>query len=345
MNINSIFKKIDLDKRLNIEEIVFLLKLEQDDVLNLYHKADSVRQKFMGDEIFVRGIIEFSNYCRKDCFYCGIGRSNSSLERYRISGEEILDACRALESAGQTTVVLQSGEDIQYTKEIIGDLILKIKRETSLAITLSVGERDEETYAYWRNKGVDRYLLRFETSDRELFKKCHPDDDFATRINCLKNIKNAGIQTGSGFMIGLPEETYEQLACDIQFCTDLDLDMIGIGPFIPHEKTKFAGTSNPFDKEVYFKVISIIRLLNKKAHIPATTAFDTIDSNGRNLLLQRGANIFMPNDTPGKYRDKYLLYPGKPCVDELPSDCAGCVKGRVASLGRKMGEGPGHSIK
>ncbi len=345
MNINYILKKIDADEKLSIKEIVFLLNLHNTDALILYQKADSIRQKHMGDEIFLRGIIEFSNYCRKDCFYCGIGRSNSTQERYRISEEEILTTCKQIEAAGQTTVVLQSGEDIQYTKEILGNLITKIKSETTLAITLSVGERDEETYRYWKDRGLDRYLLRFETSDEELFKRCHPDDDLTTRINCLKTIRKVGIQTGSGFLIGLPEETPEQLALDIQFCTDLDLDMIGVGPFIPHEKTEFSATSNPFDKETYFKVISIVRLLNKKSHIPATTAFDTIDPNGRNLLLQRGANVFMPNATPKKYRDKYLLYPGKPCVDESASDCAGCVKGRVAALGRSIGKGPGHSIK
>jgi len=345
MNINDILKKIDADEKLSIKEIVFLLNLQKPDALILYQKADSIRQKHMGDEIFLRGIIEFSNYCRKDCFYCGIGRSNSTQERYRIPEEEILTTCKQIEAAEQTTVVLQSGEDIQYTKEILGNLITKIKSKTTLAITLSVGERDEETYRYWKDKGLDRYLLRFETSDKELFKRCHPDDDLTTRINCLKAIKKVGIQTGSGFLIGLPEETPEQLALDIQFCTDLDLDMIGVGPFIPHEKTEFSTTSNPFDKETYFKVISIVRLLNKKSHIPATTAFDTIDPNGRNLLLQRGANVFMPNATPKKYRDKYLLYPGKPCVDESASDCAGCVKGRVAALGRSIGKGPGHSIK
>jgi len=178
-----------------------------------------------------------------------------------------------------------------------------------------------------------------------LFSECHPDDDFDTRIACLKNLKDIGVQVGSGLLIGVPKETYEQLAQDLLFCTQLELDMIGVGPFIPHGSTPFSDASNPFDAEVYFKVIAILRLLNPCAHIPSTTAFDAIDPNGRNLLLQRGANVFMPNATPKKYRSEYLLYPGKPCVDESADDCASCVRLRIKSVGRTIGVGPGHSIR
>ncbi|HPN72833.1 MAG TPA: [FeFe] hydrogenase H-cluster radical SAM maturase HydE [Candidatus Omnitrophota bacterium] len=345
MNIKTIFKKIDNDMPLSQEEVEFLLSASGDDMSALYEKADSVRREYMGDEIFLRGIIEFSNFCTKKCLYCGINSRNDKVARYRMSDEEILEVCRGMLSRGQTTAVLQSGEDPFYTKEKMAGLIKAIKKETSLAVTLSVGERDRDTYALWKDAGMDRYLLRFETSDEELFRSCHPDSDLKTRVKCLRDLKSLGVQTGSGFLIGLPGETIQQLARDILFCTSLSLDMIGVGPFIPHGDTGFGLENNPFPKDVFFKTVSILRLLNKIAHIPSTTAFDAIDPDGRNLLLERGCNVFMPNATPGKYRKHYLLYPGKPCVDESSEDCASCVIARITSLGRKLGKGPGHSLR
>jgi len=345
MNIHTILAKSKTDTLLTPQEIVALLKSEGEDLKALYTTADELRAHYMGNDIFLRGIIEFSNYCAKDCNYCGIQRSNSAAHRYRIEDDEILETCHKMKTSGQTTVVLQSGEDFQYTKERIGALLERIKSETDLAITLSVGERDEETYQYWKDKGMDRFLLRFETSNRELFALCHPDDDFDTRIGCLMTLKKIGVQTGSGLLIGIPNETYDDLARDLLYCTGLNLDMIGVGPFIPHEATPFGKDVNPFPSEVYFKAIAILRLLNKDAHIPSTTAFDAIDQNGRNLLLQRGANVFMPNATPQKYRKDYQLYPGKPCVDESGEECAECVVLRVTALGRSIGKGPGHSIR
>lgn len=330
---------------MRLEEIIQKLHARESAAQAIYKEADSIRKDVMGDEVFLRGIIEFSNCCTKDCNYCGIQRSNKHVERYRIPLEEIVATCKKMKAAGQTTVVLQSGEDQFYTRESFGDILTAIKRETDLAITVSVGERDKPTYAYWKQKGMDRYLLRFETSNRELFEKCHPDDDLDVRIECLKNLKDLGVQTGSGFLIGLPGETYEDLARDILFCTELDLDMIGCGPFIAHPDTPFAEQNNPFDPEVYFLTIALLRILNPKAHIPSTTAFDAIDPNGRNLLLERGCNVFMPNATPKRYRDKYQLYPGKPCVDESGEECAECVNLRLKALGRTIGTGPGHSIK
>lgn len=343
MGISAILEKISKSEPLVLQDVIHLLKTS--DTTTLYAAADKIRKRYMGDAIYLRGIIEFSNHCKKNCYYCGIQRTNTDVTRYRIPDEEIIETCKHIEKRGQTTVVLQSGEDAFYTKEKLGTLIAAIRKETNLAITISVGERDEETYRYWKEMGMDRYLLRFETSDKELFAQCHPDDNLKIRLACLTTLQRIGVQTGSGILIGLPNETYEQLANDILFCTNLTLDMIGVGPFIPHERTPFANTHNPFDKEVYFKVIAILRLLNPDAHIPSTTAFDAIDPNGRNLLLQRGANVFMPNATPKKYRKDYLLYPGKPCVDESADDCSQCVAARILSIGRKIGEGPGHSIK
>jgi biotin synthase len=256
-----------------------------------------------------------------------------------------------MEGWGYTSVVLQSGEDPFYTAEKLATLIKQIKASTPLAITLSVGERDEATYQLWKDAGMDRYLLRFETSNPTLFDHCHPDDDLPERLHCLHILQQIGIQAGSGFLIGLPGETLEQLANDILFCTKLDLDMIGVGPFIANPNTRFANQPNPFNSDVFYKTIALLRLLNPLAHIPATTAFDAIDlgtgghPSGRDLVLQRGANVFMPNATPMKYREHYQLYPGKPCINESSDDCAGCVKGRMGRLGRTLGRDAGHSLK
>ncbi len=344
MKLKNIFKNIDENIWPTEDEIIYLLLTKDRDLKTLYKKADDIRKQYMGNKIFLRGIVEFSNFCKKDCYYCGIQQSNKNVRRYRMADEEIIQTCKQIEKFGQTTVVLQSGEDFFYTKEKLGSLIENIKKETNLAITISVGERDKDTYLYWQKKGMDRYLIRFETSNRELFKKCHPDDDLDTRIICIETLKNIGIQTGSGFLIGLPSEEISDLARDIIFCSKLDLDMIGVGPFIPHDKTSFSKTLNPFENEIYFKTIAILRLLNKDAHIPATTAYDAVDPEGRNLLLQMGCNVFMPNSTPQKYRKDYLLYPKKPCVDESATDCSFCVESRIKSLGRTIGKGPGHSI-
>jgi biotin synthase len=340
----KIFALVDENTLLTQADVCYLLQLKDADLAALYQKADLVRKQNTGDEIFLRGIIEFSNHCHKNCAYCGIRSQNKDVQRYRISNSEILATCKKIEKYQQTTVVLQSGEDAFYTTEILGELISQIKQQTKLAVTLSVGERDRKTYRYWQQKGMDRYLLRFETTNAALFQAVHPDDNFQERLACIYNLKDLGVQTGSGFLIGLPNETLAQLADDILFCSTLNLEMIGVGPFIPHHNTPLGNAKNPFDKEIFFKTIAILRLLNKKAHIPATTAFDAIDPNGRNKLLTIGANVFMPNSSPKEYRKHYLLYPGKPCVDESSDDCAGCVLARINALNRQIGTGPGHAL-
>lgn len=344
MNIDDIFTKTDQEVKLTTAEVVYLLNLEKDELSDLYKKADQIRKDNMGDEVFLRGILEVSNYCKKSCNYCGIRSKTKDITRYRMPKEEILQACKDMEKNGMTTVVIQAGEDSFLSKDYIGEILKEIKKDTHLAITLSLGDQTKETLIHWKDCGMDRYLIRYESSDPTLFEKAHPDDDLTTRLAFIKTLQELGIQAGSGFLIGIPGQTLEGLAKEILFCTSLKLDMIGIGPFIPHPDTPFGETTNPFEKEVFFKVISIIRILNPKAHIPSTTAFDAIQPNGRNLLLQRGANVFMPNATPQKYRKFYQLYPNKPCVDESGEDCAKCVKGRIISIGRKIGTGKGHSI-
>ena len=327
--------------------LLSLLTSEGEGLKSLYTRADRVRKSHMGDEVYIRGIIEFSNICANDCLYCGIRASNHRVNRYVMTTDEILDTARSMEPLGQTTVVLQSGETPGLTDNEIGNLVRRIKAETSLAVTLSIGNRRYETYRFWKDCGMDRYLIRFETSDRKLFSKLHPDCSFDERIECLRMLKELEVQTGSGFMIGLPGETLETLADNILLCRQLDLDMIGIGPYIPHPDTPLGNENNAYqgNEEIFFKALAALRIVNPDAHIPATTAFDAVFPGvGRNLALQRGANVFMPNDTPARHRKDYLLYPGKPCVDETADQCAGCVLARISAIGRDVGKGPGHSF-
>ncbi|MFA7159798.1 MAG: [FeFe] hydrogenase H-cluster radical SAM maturase HydE, partial [Kiritimatiellia bacterium] len=237
---------------------------------------------------------------------------------------------------------LQSGEDHWFTCERICHIISEIKKRFSLAITLSIGERPFAELAAFRQAGADRFLLRFETSDRGLFSRLHPNGDLGRRLACLENIRKAGFQTGSGFLIGLPGGDLETIARDIVFATRLRLDMIGCGPFLAHPDTPLAGKPLLADCEIYFKTIAILRLMNPDAHIPATTAFDAMAPGGRDRLLQIGTNVVMPNLTPMRYRRLYMLYPNKPCVDEDASTCGACLKRRLAALKRPIGADFGH---
>ncbi len=334
--------------QLNKASLLKRLTARGDALKELYAEADTVRRDNMGDEVFIRGIIEFSNLCAKNCDYCGIRAGNRKVHRYQMSAEEILETARQLPACGQTTVVLQSGESPAFGDEEFGELIRRIKQETPLAVTVSVGVRPLETYRVWRDCGMDRYLLRFETSDPALYARLHSDSTLEERLQALHDLKTLGVQAGSGFLIGVPGESRETLADNILLCRELDLDMIGIGPFIAHPETPLAGQANAYadEPEMFFKALALLRLANPKAHIPATTAFDTaFPGTGRNLALQRGANVFMPNSTPGRYRKDYLLYPGKPCVDETTEQCSACVLRRIEALGRQIGKGPGHSFK
>lgn len=330
------------------ERALGLLSAAGGELENLYRHADMVRRNHVGDEVFIRGIVEFSNICLNDCLYCGIRASNGDVARYAIPPEEIVDIAHAMKGSEQTTIVLQSGETPGMADEKLGSVIRRIKGETGLAVTVSVGNRPYETYRFWKECGMDRYLLRFETSDRALFARLRPGSSLDERLRCLGYLKDLGVQTGSGFMIGLPGERLEVLADNIILCRSLDLDMIGIGPFIPHPGTPLRGTKNAYhdDPEMFFKALAVLRVFNPDAHIPATTAFDAVfPGSGRDLALKRGANVFMPNNTPVRYKKEYLLYPGKPSVDESPEECTEAAVARIESLGRIIGKGPGHSFK
>lgn len=348
MDLSTVKEKLATEKKIIKSDILFLLdyyRANSENRKEIYSLADTVRKKYAGDKIYIRGIIEFSNYCKRNCDYCGIRNKNFEVERYRLTDEEILEVCGLAEKNMIHTVVLQSGEDSFYTKEKFGTLLKKIKENNNIAVTVSAGERDFDTYKFWYDCGMDRYLIRFETANEKNFKEIHPDDDYKNRIECILNLKKIGVQTGSGFMIGLPGETDSDIADNILFCRGLDLDMIGVGPFIPHLSTPLGKFKLAYDIDFYTLIISLLRLANPDCHIPATTAFDAIAKDGRQLCLQRGANIFMPNITPKKYRKNYLLYPDKPCVDEGADDCLNCVKYRILSIGREIGIGKGDSLK
>ena len=327
-----------------IGPILTQLRAQGAELAALYAAADTVRKETMGDDVHVRGIIEFSNYCTNECGYCGI-RRGAHVTRYRMTPDEIVTQAAQARKWGCNTVVLQSGEDPWFTADKLCEIVRAIRADGMPAITLSVGVRPLQELHQFAAAGCDRYLLRFETSNRRLFHQIHPDETFARRIQCLTNLRKAGIQVGSGFMIGLPGTPLATLARDILFATQLQLDMIGCGPFLSHPDTPLGHQPLLKDREIYFKTMAILRLLNPRTHIPATTAFDALDPEGRNRVLQIGANVFMPNVTPGKYRRLYQLYPNKPCVDEDGAACAFCVRGRIANHGRRLAEGPGHSLR
>ena len=326
------------------QELTRLLLLKGDEALPLRKAADRLRKSIMGDKVYLRGIIEFSNFCKNSCLYCGIRGPNTHVSRYRIEEEEILKTARQIRNWGCGTVVLQSGEDPAFTTGRLADIVASIKTKTDLAITLSVGIRTLEELRTLRAAGADRYLLRFETSNRELFEKIHPDGGFSARIRCLRDLREAGFQVGSGFMIGLPGTGPDQIARDLLFTRDLKLDMIGCGPFLANPQTPL-NEQPDICHDIYYNTIALLRLMNPLAHIPATTAFDALEKEGRNRVLLCGANVFMPNTTPWTYRSRYQLYPNKPNVDEDGSETLTASKERLQALGRSIGTGRGDSIR
>jgi len=341
------------------KEILSWLKEKNPDRLEtLWRLADETRQKYVGDEVHLRGLLEISNYCVRACHYCGLRVENVRLERYRMTGEEILGCSHQAAGLGYGTVVLQSGEDYGLAAGWVAGLVSRIKAETPLAVTLSLGERAPEELALWRRSGADRYLLRFETSNRKLFNRIHPAQTagrgVSDRLALLEVIRNLDYETGSGIMIGLPGQSFEDLAKDLETFRCLDLDMIGVGPWIPHPDTPLASQALslelpgdeqvPNSEQMTYKVIALSRILCSKANIPSTTALATLNrSRGRELGLQRGANVVMPNLTPPRYRRLYEIYPAKACIQETAQDCCDCLRLKIRSLGRESGQGRGDS--
>jgi biotin synthase len=327
------------------EEIRRLLLAEGEDRDMLFSFADQVRELHVGNEVHLRGIIEFSNYCAKNCLYCGLRRDNSALERYRMTPEEIAEAASAGAEAGLRTIVLQSGEDAFFTGEMLAGLIKRLKEEHDIALTMSVGDRTREEYALMREAGADRYLLKHETADPELFSRLRPGTMLDGRIRRLKWLKELGFQVGSGAMVGLPWQTVESLADDILLLKELDVEMAGFGPFIPHGQTPLSACAGG-KADMTLKTLAVARIMMPLTHLPATTALASIDTEGRQRALRCGANVVMPNITPVKYKSLYEIYPNKICVTEEGAvQCLPCITGIIIQSGRSVATDYGHGRK
>jgi biotin synthase len=322
-SIDSIIKKPVLSH----EDIVYLLGIQGAEKVRLFEYAAQLKQEYLGNKVYLRGLIEFSNICMKNCFYCGIRHDNTTINRYHLSDEELVKtACHAFEN-NFGSLVLQSGEvENRNFKNRVGKILRNIHLITNnkLRITLSCGEQDEETYRYWFESGAHRYLLRIESSNPELYHKLHPQDNrhaYHRRYDCLCSLQQIGYQVGTGVMIGLPFQTTNDLANDLLFMKNFDIDMVGMGPYLEHEHTPlYAYHRQLLPQQERFqltlKMISILRIMMKDINIAATTALQVIDKSGREKAIIVGANVMMPNITPGKYMANYLLYQNKPCTEE-----------------------------
>lgn len=321
-------------------EILRLLNLSEAEAREaLFPAADAVRKSGVGDGIFLRGIIEFSNICVQDCLYCGLRRSNTALRRYRMKEAEILSAARRIRGEGIGTVVLQSGEEGSLPQEQLCSLVEKIKIDTGLAITLSVGERPKEEYRAFFEAGADRYLLKFETTDPDLYRRLRPGRSLHERLRALTDLRELGFEVGTGNMVGLPGQGPETLADDLLMMKSLDADMLGIGPFLPHPQTPLAA-SPPGDVFETLKALAVARLLTRTTNIPATTALQTLDAEGRIRALEGGANVVMPDFTPPARRRHYEIYPGREKRIDLPEFLCQLYSD-IERIGRRVGTGSG----
>lgn len=301
--------------------------------------ADRVRRKYVGDGVHLRGLIEFTNICRRSCFYCGLRRENERAERYRLCPREIVRLARNARGYGYRTVVLQGGEDGYWHVERLAPILREI-RALGLVITLSIGERTEEEYRALKEAGASRFLLRIETTDRELYERFDPGMSWEARRACLASLRALGYEVGTGSLVGLPGQSVESLARDILFFQELDADMVGIGPFIPNGDTPL-GEAAAGDIHLTRRMVSLLRLLLPEANIPATTAMETLERGARSLILRSGANVVMPNVTEGDFRRKYALYPGKACVKDTPEHCCACLGAQLSAIGRFVAEDAG----
>lgn len=335
-----------LNHSLSIEQYEYLLK-NRDEYSKEYlsTKAVEVRKQVYGNSVFIRGLIEISNICKNDCFYCGIRRSNKNCDRYRLTTDEILECCDEGYDLGFRTFVLQGGEDGYFSDDIMCEIIQKIKgKYPDCAVTLSLGERSKESYSRLFKAGADRYLLRHETADEGHYKALHPSDmSFPNRIQCLNNLKEIGYQVGCGFMVGSPYQTYNNLAKDLKFIEEFKPDMCGIGPFIPHKATPFKNEKSG-TLELTCYLLSIIRLINPSVLLPSTTALATIDPLGHEKGIMAGANVIMPNLSPMSVRKKYELYNNKVCVGDESAQHKKRLEERMNSIGYKVTIGRGDRI-
>lgn len=339
-------EKIEREGILSEEEFVSLLKnRSKEDEEYAAVRARAIADSVYGKEIYIRGLIEFTNVCKNNCYYCGIRRDNRSAERYRLSKEEILSCCKAGYKLGFRTFVLQGGEDSYYDDARMVDLIATIRSKyPHCAITLSIGEKSYESYEAFFQAGADRYLLRHETADDCHYSKLHPKEmSLVSRKECLFALKEIGYQVGCGFMVGSPYQTEREIAKDLLFIHELKPHMVGIGPFIPHQETPFAKEDQGTLEQTLF-LLSLIRIMEKNVLLPATTALATIDPRGREKGILAGANVVMPNLSPKSVRKKYDLYDGKVCTGEEAAECRHCLEKRVESVGYKVSVSRGDYI-
>lgn len=306
----------------------------------LLQAADAVREAAAGPEVHLRGLIEFSNYCRNNCLYCGLRRDNRQVVRYRLAPAAIIDAAARGSMLGYKTVVLQSGEDLSFTGPVLAEIVREI-RKLDLVVTLSVGERDPREYELWRQAGAERYLMRHETADAALYGRLHPGQSLAQRIALLRTLKGLQYQVGTGFMVGLPGQNPATLLADLELAAELEAEMVGIGPFIPHPATPLGNEPGGNVAQTCL-MVALTRLMLPDALIPATTALGSIDPLGREAALQAGANVVMPNLTPRRYRPDYQIYPNKICLGEEAAECRGCITRRIHAIGRTVADHPGH---
>ena len=334
----QLIDKLERDHRLTKKEYTALIENRSPELCEyLFKKARDARERHYGKEVYLRGLIEFTNYCKNDCYYCGIRRSNRNVSRYRLTKEQILDCCRKGYRLGFRTFVLQGGEDGHYSDPVIVEIIREIKSlYPDCALTLSIGERSCESYKAFYEAGADRYLLRHETADPDHYRRLHPPSlTLESRKQCLHELKEIGYQVGSGFMVGSPGQTAENLAEDLLYLQELRPHMVGIGPFIPHHDTPFSAEPSGTTELTLF-LLGLIRLMLPAVLLPATTALGTIDPVGREKGILAGANVVMPNLSPREVRDKYLLYDNKICTGDEAAECRHCMEGRMQFIGYQV---------
>lgn len=345
-NIREFIDKLYHNHNLEKDEFIYLLQNYNAKTSEyIFALARSLSEKYFGKDIYIRGLIEFTNYCKNDCYYCGIRKSNKNSDRYRLSKEEIMSCCQNGYALGFRTFVLQGGEDGWFTDEILVDIIKSIRKEyPDCAITLSIGEKSYDQYFKYYEAGANRYLLRHETASKEHYAKLHPDSlSLENRKECLRNLKRIGYQVGTGFMVGSPFQTVENLAEDLLFIKDLNPQMAGIGPFVPHKDTTFAGfPAGSVDLTLF--LLALLRLMLPNVLLPATTALGTLDPKGREKGILAGANVLMPNLSPVNVRKKYDLYDNKICTGEEAAECNVCLRNRVASIGYQVVEKRGDFV-
>lgn len=331
----ELINKLHSTQKLTRAEYVELIENRTDKSAEyLFSLARAVREEHYGKEVYTRGLVEFSNYCKNDCLYCGIRKSNLNAQRYRLTKAEILECCIEGYELGFRTFVLQSGEDASYSDDDICEMIRMIKgRFSDCAITLSIGEKSRESYQKYFDCGAERFLLRHETANYEHYSKLHPSNLTAeNRQKCLRDLKEIGYQVGTGFMVGSPYQTAENLAEDMEFITNFQPHMVGIGPFISHKDTPFAQEkSGNFELTLF--MLGLLRLALPKVLLPSTTALGTINPQGREMGIMAGANVVMPNLSPTSVRKKYLLYDNKICTGDESAQCVACMERRMNSIG------------